>query len=154
MKGEAVLTDDELYGLEMYVDAPDATDAQCAHCHNLPLMTSDDYFNNGLQEAATLDDFEDLGRGVITGRVQNGFFRAPTLRNIEYSAPYMHDGSLQTLDDVIDHYASGGKESPNKDPLLDDIFLTEYDKEALKAFLLTLSDEAFINDEAFKDPFE
>ena len=94
--GEVFLSEEEFYGFEMYIDAPGVTDAQCAHCHNIPLMTSNDYFNNGLQEAETFDDFVDVGRGAITVSAKNGFFRAPTLRNIELSAPYMHDGSLET----------------------------------------------------------
>ncbi len=154
LKGEIFLDDDEQYGLEMYVDAPDAVDAQCAHCHNLPLMTSNEYFNNGLQEAETFEDFKDKGRGVITVSTENGFFRAPSLRNIELTAPYMHDGSLQTLDEVIEHYASGGKHSPSKDPLLDDIHLTEYDKFALKKFLLSLTDRKIIDEERLQNPFE
>ncbi len=154
LQGKVFLDDDELYGFEMYIDAPDVTDAQCAHCHNLPLMTSNDYFNNGLQEANTFDDFADKGLGAITVSTQNGFFRAPTLRNIELSAPYMHDGSLLTLDEVIEHYASGGKHSPSKDPLLDDIHLTEYDKQALKKFLLSLTDHKIINEERLQNPFE
>jgi len=154
LQGEVFLSDDELYGFEMYIDAPDVTDAQCAHCHNLPLMTSNDYFNNGIQEAETFDDFLDKGLGAITLSSQNGFFRAPTLRNIELSAPYMHDGSLQTLDEVIDHYVSGGKHSPSKDPLLDDIHLNAYDKEALKSFLLALTDHAVINEERLQNPFK
>jgi len=154
LKGEVFLDDDELYGFEMYIDAPDVTDAQCAHCHNLPLMTSNDYFNNGFQEAETFDDFVDKGLGAITVSTQNGFFRAPTLRNIELSAPYMHNGSLQTLEEVIEHYASGGKPSPSKDPLLDDIKLTEYDKEALLKFLLTLTDKKIIVEERLQNPFE
>lgn len=154
LKGEVFLSDDELYGFEMYIDAPGVTDAQCAHCHNLPLMTSNDYFNNGLQEANTINDFLDKGRGAVTLDAENGFFRAPTLRNIELTAPYMHNGSLQTLDEVIEHYASGGKDSPSKDPLLDDIHLTEYDKFALKEFLLTLTDEVVINQERLQNPFK
>lgn len=155
LKGETFqLDDDELYGFEMYIDAPGVTDAQCAHCHNLPLMTSNDYFNNGLQEAETFEDFVDKGQGVFTTPNRNGFFRAPSLRNIEHSAPYMHNGSIQTLEEVIEHYASGGKPSPSKDPLLDDITLTEYDKEALLKFLLALTDEQVINQERLQDPFE
>ena len=154
LKGEIFLSDDELYGFEMYIDAPGVTDAQCAHCHNLPMMTSNDYFNNGLQEANTIFDFADKGLGAITVDAQNGFFKAPTLRNIELTAPYMHNGSLETLEEVIEHYASGGKYSPSKDPLLDDITLTEYDKEALKLFLLTLTDRTVINEERLQNPFQ
>ena len=100
LKGEIFLSDDELYGFEMYIDAPGVTDAQCAHCHNLPLMTSNDYFNNGLQEANTIFDFADNGRGAVTVAAENGFFKAPTLRNIELTAPYMHNGIYQTVEEV------------------------------------------------------
>lgn len=153
LKGEVFLSDDELYGFEMYIDAPGVTDAQCAHCHNLPLMTSNDYFNNGLQAANSIEDFADKGLGEFTIAAENGFFRAPSLRNIELSAPYMHNGSLQTLDEVIEHYASGGQFSPSKDPLLDDITLNAYDKFALKEFLLTLTDRVVINEDRLQNPF-
>lgn len=155
-RGETVLTDEELYGYSMYIDDdPEIPDAQCDHCHSLPFGTSNAYFNNGLQEAATLEDFKDRGRGKVTGNaLENGFFRAPTLRNISYTAPYMHNGSLTTIDEVIDHYASGGKSSPNKDVLLDDITMNEDDKAALKAFLMTLNDEQFLKNEAFSNPFQ
>lgn len=155
LKGETILTDDELYGYNMYIDEdPSIPDAECHHCHSLPFGTSNAFFNNGLQEAATLLDFADKGRGKFTkDKLDNGKFRAPTIRNWKYSAPYMHNGSLATIDDVIEHYASGGKNSPNKDPLLNNIKLTEYDKSALKAFLETLNDEASIKKEAYQDPY-
>ena len=153
LKGETFLSDDELYGFEIYIDAPGVNDAQCAHCHNLPLMTSNDYFNNGFQQANTIYDFLDPGQGALTVDAKNGFFRAPSLRNIELTGPYMHDGSLQTLEEVIEHYSSGGKDSPSKDPLLDDIHLTAYDKLALKEFLLTLTDHAVMDKDRLQNPF-
>lgn len=156
LRGEAVLNDEELWGYSMYIDdTPEITDAQCDHCHSLPFGTSNGYFNNGLQQADNLTDFKDQGRGKVTGIInENGFFRAPTLRNLIYTAPYMHNGSLKTIDEVIDHYASGGHYSPNKDPLIDDITMDDYDKKALKAFLLTLTDEEVLSEEAFKNPFQ
>ncbi|MEE9438451.1 MAG: cytochrome c peroxidase [Saprospiraceae bacterium] len=155
LKGLAVLDDDELYGFEMYfeIEGAEGPDAQCWHCHGLPLLTSNDYFNNGLIAAETLDDFIDIGRGKITGKAENGFFRATSLKNIALTAPYMHDGSLQTLEEVIDHYSSGGKPSPNKDPLISDIHLSEYDKEALLKFLHTLTDDVVINRPDLQNPF-
>lgn len=155
-KGLDVFSEEELRGFSLYVDDdPDIPDAQCDHCHTLPTGTSSAFFNNGLQEAASVDDFEHKGRGVVVkNRLLNGFFRAPTLRNIMLTAPYMHDGRLSTMKEVIDHYAPGGKESPTKDPLLSDIHITEKDKEALIAFLHTLTDESFLNEKAFSDPFE
>lgn len=156
MRNEAVLTEQELRGFSMYIDDdPQLPDLQCDHCHSLSLATSNGYFNNGLQPAQTLKDFKDIGRGKVTGvEKHNGFFRAPTLRNWAYSAPFMHNGSLATMEEVLDHYASGGVYSPNKDPLLDDIEMTPESKEDLLAFLQTLNDEEFINNEKFKSPFK
>lgn len=155
-KGLDVFTEEEQRGFSMYVDDDvDIPDAQCDHCHTLPTGTSNDFFNNGLQEAATVEDFKVKGRGkVVKNPLLNGFFRAPTLRNAMLTAPYMHDGSIATMKEVIDHYASGGKHSPTKDPLLSDIHITEDDKKALLAFLHTLTDEVFLNEKAFSDPFD
>jgi len=154
LRGEVLLEDDELNGFEMFLDLPGASnDAHCSHCHGMPLMTSNDYFNNGLQEANTLEDFIDKGRGVISGPAQNGFFRAPSLRNIELTAPYMHDGSMSTLEEVMDHYISGGKPSPNRDSFIPAIDLDPYEKESLIAFMKTLTDTQVINDERLQSPF-
>lgn len=154
LRGEVLLEDDELNGFEMFLDLPGASnDAHCSHCHAMPLMTSNDYFNNGLQEANTLEDFVDKGRGLITGPAQNGFFRAPSLRNIELTAPYMHDGSMSTLEEVMDHYISGGKPSPNRDSFIPAIDLDPYEKESLIAFMKTLTDTQVINDERLQSPF-
>ena len=131
----------------------DFPDGQCFHCHSAPIFTDNLYHNNGLDAAATYDDFVDKGRGAVTGiEVQNGQFRTPTLRNIELTAPYMHDGRFATLEEVLDHYASGGHPSPNKSSFLDTLFLNEYHKTAVLAFLKTLTDEAFTTDEAYSDP--
>jgi hypothetical protein len=98
-------SDSEFRGFDMYFDIPGSPmpDAQCFHCHDAPLFTHNEFFNNGLQEVATLNDFADRGRGAVTGRViDNGKFRAPSLRNIMLSAPYMHNGSLLTIEDVLE----------------------------------------------------
>lgn len=154
MKGEVLFNDEELNGFEMFLDLPGASnDAHCSHCHAMPLMTSNDYFNNGLQAAETLQDFESKGRGSITGASQNGFFRAPSLRNIELTAPYMHDGSMETLEEVMDHYISGGQFSPNRDSFIPAIDLDDYEKESIIAFMKTLTDTKVINNEGLKSPF-
>ena len=110
IRGEYFFSDAELNGYQMFFDIGSGLpDAECGHCHNIPLFTTNEYTNNGLQEAATLEDFKDKGHGLITGDpFANGTFRIPTLRNITKSAPYMHDGSLATLEEVIEHYNSGG----------------------------------------------
>lgn len=150
--GLAKYTDLELYGLSMFLDEdPDVKDAECGHCHNLPLLTSDQFFNNGLDEAPNLTEFKDLGLGGFTKKlIDNGKFKAPSLRNILLSAPYMHDSRFQNIDEVIDHYSNGGKRAPNKDPLIYPLKFSLYERAALKAFLGTLTDSTFIVDPAFK----
>ncbi|MEL6925384.1 MAG: cytochrome c peroxidase, partial [Bacteroidota bacterium] len=97
---EEFFEDEELNGYDMFFDiSPELPDAECGHCHNGPYMTTHEFFNNGLQNVNSLDDFPDKGLGAFTGvRQDNGKFRAPTLRNIELTAPYMHDGRFETLE--------------------------------------------------------
>jgi cytochrome c peroxidase len=147
-KGEEKLSDLELIGLNLYTDSTgdDLPDAECHHCHQLDLATADNFFNNGLQESATLNDFKDLGKGGVTKQIaENGKMRAPTLRNIFLSAPYMHDGRFNTMDEVLNHYNGNGKNSPNKDPLIRDLKLSSFHKKALLAFISTLTDTSYLN---------
>ena len=117
-------------------------------------MASVDFFNNGIQKVSSLLDFPDKGRGVVTGAlVDQGRFRAPTLRNIALTAPYMHDGRFSTLEQVIDHYDSGGFPAENKNPFIRNLKLTPSQKSDLLSFLHTLTDSSFIQDKAFKSPF-
>ncbi|HJW28030.1 MAG TPA: cytochrome c peroxidase [Saprospiraceae bacterium] len=155
VKGEIFLDENEYSGYLMYFNfEPTLPDAQCGHCHNAPLFASGDYFNNGLQAAATLDDFADKGLGAITGKPgDNGKFKVPTLRNIVFTAPYMHDGRFKTLKEVIDHYDSGGKPSPNKSTFLFPIHLTPQQKADLLAFIMTLTDSSALTNPAFQSPF-
>ncbi len=148
-------TDQELLGFDMFFDVNDQLkDAECNHCHNAPLFGVNEYFNNGLDAAATLDDFEDLGHGMVTGiNLDNGKFRAPSLRNIELTAPYMHDGRFATLEEVFDHYNSGGHLSPNRDPLILELGFNEEEKAAMIAFLKTLTDTSIVNNPAYQSPF-
>ncbi len=165
-----VLDDEELDGKLMYFEEGAGVglpDAQCFHCHGGFTLTGNQYFNNGLDEVASLDDFVDKGRGAANGRrSDNGKFRAPTLRNIALTAPYMHDGRFQTLEEVLDHYSSHGKSSPNKDPLIEQVGfpipgtnpvkytgLSPYHKRAIIKFLHTLTDTAFINNPDIQNPF-
>lgn len=127
--------------------------ADCLHCHNGPLAKVNKFSNNGLDAT-----FSDLGRGAVTGNPNdNGKFKVPTLRNIAYSAPYMHDGRFATLDEVINHYSSGVVVSPTIDPLMEfasqgGAQLDAFEKDLLKQFLMTLTDETFINNPDFGDP--
>ena len=150
--GLTTLTAQELNGLDIFL-REDKGD--CFHCHgnpNNPLWTDNDFHNNGLDQT-----FADLGLGSITGDPNdNGKFRTPSLRNLAYSAPYMHDGRFATLDEVIDFYSEGLQNSPTIDPLMKNVDqggvqLSASDKADLKAFLLTLSDPSFISNPDFQN---
>ena len=150
--GETELTESELNGFDIYL-REDKGD--CFHCHGTgtnPLWTNNDFHNNGLDET-----FTDLGLGAITGDPNdNGKFKTPSLRNLEFTAPYMHDGRFQTLEEVIDHYSEGLKSSSTIDPLMKQVAqggaqLSEQEKSDLKEFLLTLSDYDFINNPDFQE---
>lgn len=127
--------------------------ADCFHCHNGALMQVKKFSNNGLDAT-----FTDLGRGAVTGNSNdNGKFKVPTLRNIELTGPYMHDGRFATLDEVIEHYSSGIHQSSTIDPLIEfasqgGVQLDAQEKNLLKKFLLTLTDYSFINNPDFQDP--
>lgn len=93
--------------------------------------------------------------GVTETRTGTGKFKTPTLRNIALTAPYMHDGSIPTLDAVLDHYSAGGRahDNPNKDPLIAGFTLSSQDRADLIAFLQTLTDEDLIHDNRFANPW-
>lgn len=154
LRGEITLTEDELAGYLMFVDAvPDLPDAECGHCHAEPLFTTFEFKNNGLEPIDNLEDFPDKGRGEVTGGLfDNGKFKIPTLFNAAISPPYMHDGRFETLEEVLDHYNSGGHRQPNTDPLLRPLGLTEKQKQQVIAFVKTLTDTTFLNNPEFSNP--
>jgi len=118
------------------------------------LFTDGSYRNNGIT-----NDFRfDKGRQEISLQETDiGKFKVPTLRNVEYTAPYMHNGSLSTLEEVLDHYTNGMKPSETIDAVFHKndgslgIDLTEEEKKNLIAFLKTLSDQEFINNKNFSE---
>ena len=149
--GKAELTSEELNGFNVFMDE---TRGDCFHCHgsnNNPLWTDNQFHNNGLDET-----FTDLGLGTVTGDPNdNGKFKSPSLRNLAFTAPYMHDGRFATLEEVINHYSEGLKQSSTIDPLMKKVNqggvqLSDKDKADLKAFLLSLSDNDFINNPDFQ----
>ncbi len=162
------LDDKELDGKLMFFDEGQVVnlpDAQCFHCHGSITLTGNNYFNNGLDSVASLDDFTDKGRGGISGnRTDNGKFRTPTLRNIALTAPYMHDGRFPTLEAVLEHYNGNGKGVSNEDPFVQQIGfplggnvlqysgLTAYQRQAVIKFLHTLTDTTFINNPDIQKP--
>jgi cytochrome c peroxidase len=119
--------------------------AGCFHCHPEGALTNDGFFNNG-----SYLEGEDEGRKSVTGRSGDlGKFKVPGLRNIGVTAPYMHDGSLATLRDVIEQYAAGGRGHPSTDPQIVALTLSADDVDDLLAFLDALTDNAFLTDERF-----
>lgn len=148
--GQATLTPEELEGFNVFLDE---SRGDCFHCHgnaNNPLWTDNIFHNNGLDAT-----FTDLGLGAVTGDpADNGKFKSPSLRNLAYTAPYMHDGRFNTIDEVINHYSEGLQDSPTIDPLMKKVpqggvQLSSQDKANLKAFLLTLSDPSFLTNPDF-----
>jgi cytochrome c peroxidase len=112
----------------------------CSKCHGGFLFTHQDFTNNGLYEI-----YPDSGRIRLTGlESDRAVFKVPSLRNIALTAPYMHDGSLPTLESVIDHYQTGGNPHPNKSPLLKPFVLSTQERADLLAFLGSLTDHIFM----------
>ncbi|MFD2570055.1 cytochrome-c peroxidase [Spirosoma soli] len=138
------LTPDELAGLTLFQQ-------KCASCHATDLFTDHTYRNNGLPAS----NINDQGRFIITQNEADRLkFKVPSLRNVERTPPYMHDGRFTTLEQVLNHYATGVKDSPTLDPALKangqlGIPLTATEQKQLAAFLRTLTDDQFINNRAF-----
>lgn len=125
--------------------------SHCAGCHTEPLFTNGSFENNGLPIDTNLNDF---GRIKVTQSAADSLcFKVPTLRNIQYSYPYMHDGRFNRLTEVLKHYTSGNKNhAMNSNPLLNTINLTANEKVDVLVFLLTLSDKAFLNNPQYAFP--
>jgi len=127
-----------------------------------------EFHNTGLYNLAGLLSYPAPNTGLYetTGKPEDvGKFKAPTLRNIAVTAPYMHDGSIATLEEVIEHYAAGGRtivegphrgvgrDNPNKSPIVRGFPLTAADKQDLVAFLLTLTDQELLHDPELSNPW-
>lgn len=144
--GKEIFTSQEQNGYYLYKK-------NCSACHTEPLFSNYEFANNGLKLDASLND---IGRFSITKNPNDSLmFKIPTLRNIEYTYPYMHDGRFTKLMQVINHYTSGierNKTLHNK--LQMPIILTEKEKVDLISFLLTLSDREFLFNKKFAFPKE
>ena len=131
--------------------------AACAACHGSETFTSPTEKNNGLDMMTV-----DRGFGGVTNNTnQDALFKVTSLRNIELTAPYMHDGRFSSLEQVIEHYSTGVKNHPNLSPQLKLqngqprlLNLSAEDKAALVAFLKTLTDNTLATDPKFADPFK
>ncbi len=123
----------------------------CAVCHKEPLFTTYGFAGNGLPVDTTLND---IGRMKITGSNTDSLhFRIPSLRNVEYSYPYMHDGRFKRLQEVIEHYNSGIVHNTSLSPELSKhVTFNSNEKVDLLAFLLTLTDKDFLYNTSFSYP--
>jgi cytochrome c peroxidase len=141
-------------GFQIFFTEPHDGGADCFHCHGNIQFADFTMSNNGLDVT-----HKDKGFGGVTGNAfDNGKFKVVSLRNIELTAPYMHDGRFRTLKEVVDFYSEGvHANSPNIDPKMDEIpkglFLSEQAKADLVAFLQSLTDHEFVKNPAFSNPF-
>jgi cytochrome c peroxidase len=127
------LSDDEQRGLQVFRGK-----GNCMTCHVGPTFSDEDFHNTGVAFAD--QRFLDLGRFNVTGKeADRGAFKTPTLRDVALTAPYMHDGSLATLEDVVDFYDRGGRANPNLDEDIRPLKLAPDDRRALTAFLRALT---------------
>jgi len=173
LEGRAQLTPEEMRGKDLFFGEK----AECHHCHGGPHF-DDQFYHARTREASTPfhntglynlagGDYPDPGRGAydITQNPEDmGAFRAPSLRNVAVTAPYMHDGSVATLEEAIDIYAAGGRNivtgplagdgrtNPHKSPLITPLDLSREDKADLVAFLKTLTDDALLHSSRYGAP--
>ena len=161
LAGSATLTASEERGRALYFAEyneffPNESGADCAHCHSGITFENDQYMNNGLDAEA---NFDDLGRFEETDdAADKAKFKVTSLRNIEMTPPYMHDGRFQTLEEVVDHYNNGIEQSSTLDPDLNattatGLMLDAQEKADLVAFLKTLTDQTYLNNPDFASPF-
>ena len=162
LAGNATLTASEERGMNLFnteynPSFPNLSGADCAHCHSGPNFENDKYMNNGLDTDAGITD---IGREMVTKQpMDKAKFKVPSLRNIELTPPYMHDGRFKTLEEVVDHYDNGLKFSTTIDPALENtrqqgLMLDDQDKSDLVAFLKTLTDYSMGNNPEYADPFK
>jgi cytochrome c peroxidase len=161
LAGKYQPTPQEQHGMQLFLTGPNPEKgirgANCSHCHGGPKTYMELFHNNGLDSIPKDNGIETL-TNLPTDR---GRFKVPTLRNIALTAPYMHDGRLKTLPEVLDHYSDHVVQSPS----LSSVFrgesneikgktlkLTSEEKKDIIAFLNMLTDESFIHDTRFSDP--
>jgi cytochrome c peroxidase len=133
-------------GFALFIDN---SKTNCISCHSGPNFTDNKLHSNGLYY-----EYPDKGRFVVTKDPKDdGVFKTPTLRNVGLTAPYMHDGSKTTLEDVIKHYAHGGQHNVNQDPLIKPLDLSDNNIRDLADFLLSLSDTKFTTNPGYSNPW-
>lgn len=145
MRGEEQLTEQESRGMAVYTQ-------HCSGCHKAPLFSDFNFRSNGLAPRLTTAGTEDSGRAAVAPfQAENMYkFKVPSLRNLRFTRPYMHDGRFQTLEQVLDHYSQIDANAVNLDPqLVNGIQLSQQERSDLLAFLNTLNDEEFVRDRRF-----
>ena len=136
LEGNVALSEQELQGMELFF----SDEVACASCHSGVFFSDFSFQNIGLYQ-----EYEDNGRERVTANPDdNGKFKVPTLRNVAVTQPYMHDGSIQTLEEVIDFFNEGGFDHANKAESVQALGLNEEEKAALLSFLNTLTDDRFL----------
>ena len=145
MRKEENFTSQEQHGYDLFK-------MNCASCHKEPLFTDDKFEKNGLALDTTLND---LGRIKMTNKPEDYLrFKIPTLRNIQFTFPYMHDGRFKTLTEVVKHYNSLGHDKSLPKELAKPMNLSDNDRVDLVAFLKTLTDTEFLFNKRFSFPSE
>lgn len=177
------LDESEQRGMALFFGGTNAAGVEdafeCFHCHGgfLFSQSSDDamqvfdqkfFANNGLYNLDEDGSYPAGNEGIYemsADPADKGRFKPPSLRNIAVTAPYMHDGSIETLEEVLDHYARGGrliesgphagdgKDNPNKNTLLNGFSMSDQEKQDMLAFLRALTDEDLLTNPAYSDPF-
>jgi len=144
MNGQADFTAQEKNGFQLFSQ-------HCSNCHTPPLFTNFSFENNGLMPDTVL---KDGGRIRQTKQIIDSLkFKVPTLRNIEFTFPYMHDGRYKTLTEVMNHYSTPANKNPTLNPKLKSVYkLSSNEKVDIIAFLLTLSDKQFLFDKRYNYP--
>ena len=145
-RGDIQLSEEEALGKELFFSER----VGCSGCHSGFLFTDFTLANVGLYES-----YVDTGYARISMNPNDhGKFKVPSLRNVAVTAPYFHDGSVETLEEALTHFLSGGLDHSVKDPRMKVLEITKEEKEAILAFLYTLTDNEFLCDPRFSDPKE
>jgi cytochrome c peroxidase len=139
MRGESELTDEEMTGWKLFNNSK----LNCIQCHSGYNFTNFAFENNGLYKT-----YQDSGRALITKQPEDlAKFKVPSLRNIAITYPYMHNGSMNSLEEVIDHYSAGGKGHVSQSELIKGFEINPDEKKALIAFLKTLTEERYLQND-------
>ncbi|HEY9116088.1 MAG TPA: c-type cytochrome, partial [Bacteroidales bacterium] len=139
---KTALSFQEIAGMELF----NSEKTNCFSCHSGFNFSNYSFQNNGLYQ-----EYADMGRFKLTNiETDRALFKVPSLRNVGVTGPYMHDGSMKTLKEVVAHYNSGGKNHPHKNEMIKPLNLTEAEQAALIAFLRSLTDYDFVNNKKFR----